>query len=165
MALQCIVIVDPDGKLSPILRQTLDAAYLSATHVARDFAQAQKLLAGKGLHSVLIAAASPQLRDFLGLLRGPVVQDGAGVAILALLSRPTNEEVRGLIAAGADQLASLPVNAAQIDQKLRALDKLQADRRKAAKAAAAARRKLKSVPEPAADQPDRPDASDAVWEI
>lgn len=164
MALQRIVIVDPEGKLSPVLRQTLDAAFLSVTYVARDFARAQTLLAGKGAHSVLMASAGPDLQKMLGVLRAAAEQDGAGVAVLALLSRPTDEEVRSLIAAGVDQLASLPVNAAQIDQKLRALDKLQAERRKAVKAARIARPKP-GAPKPQADQPGAQDDPDAVWEI
>lgn len=174
MALKRIVMVDPDGRLAPILRQTLRADYLSVAHVARNFATAQQLLTGIGLHSVLIAPADSgqPFRDFLALLRAPLGQEMAGTAVLALLAKPTDREVRALIDAGVDQLASLPINAGQIDQKLRALDKLQADRRKALAAAAAAKAsatgkgakpsaagKENPAPLPARDDPDQ------YWEL
>jgi len=169
MALKRIVMIDPDGRLAPVLRQTLRADYLSVSHVARDFPAAQKLLSGLGSHSVLIASAGTGqvLQDFVELIRAPVGRDMASTAILALIAQPTDREVRMLIEAGVDQLASLPVNANQMDQKLRALDKMLQERRKglaeAAKAVAAA--KPKPIPKPAGDQPGGTDDPDAAWEI
>ena len=169
MALKRIVMVDPDGRLAPVLRQTLRADYLSVSHVARDFPAAQLLLTGLGPHSVLIASAGTgqALQDFAGLIRAPVGRDIAGAAILALIAQPTSREVRMLIEAGVDQLASLPVNASQIDQKLRALDKLLQERRKglaeAAKAVAAAQERSAGKENPA-PLPTRDDPK-SYWEL
>lgn len=169
MALKRIVMIDPDGRLAPVLRQTLRAEYLSVAHVARDFATAQKLLEGRGHHSVLIVSAGTgqALRDFVGVMQSPPGRGIAGTAVLALVSQPTDREVRALIEAGVDQLASLPVNANQIDQKLRALDKMLQERRealaKAAKAVAAAQeraaKKENPAPSPTRDDPE------SHWEL
>lgn len=169
VALKRIVMIDPDGRLAPILRQTLRAEYLSVAHVARDFVAAQKLLDGRSQHSVLIASAGTgqALRDFVGMMQAPPGRGIAGTAVLALVTQPTNREVRALIEAGVDQLASLPVNANQIDQKLRALDKMLQERRealaKAAQAVAAAQERASKKDHPA-PLPTRDDP-ESHWEL
>jgi len=169
MALKRIVMIDPDGKLAPVLRQTLRAEYLSVSHVVRDFPAAQQSLSGLGPHSVLIASAGTgqALRDFARLVHAPVGRDIASAAILALISQPTDREVRMLIEAGVDQLASLPVNAGQIDQKLRTLDRMLQDRRKslaeAARAVAASQQRAADKENPA-PLPTRDDP-ETHWEL